>query len=90
MGAEFVECWGTALFTRKLRDAVQGVNTHIKYVSVFIDQTNGFLGFAVDIYGFQTRKLTNTVINMSNVIAFLKLVNFFEREGLFGLLEPFF
>ena len=44
---------------------------------------------SIDINGFQTRKLTNAVVYVGNVIAFLELVNFFEGERLLGLFETF-
>ena len=69
---------------------MQRVNAHIQYIAVFINQANGFLWFAIDVYGFKARKLPHAVVDVGDVISFLELVNFFERQRLLGLLETFF
>mgnify|MGYP006998136800 CR=1 FL=1 len=69
---------------------MQSMNPYVKYVAVFVDQTNGLLRFSVYINGFQPRKHAHPVVDMGNVISFLQVVQLFKGQRLARLPEPFF
>ena len=73
----------TAIFTFVLSYAMQVVDTDKDGVVVAIDQFDSFLRTTIEVGGYQTRKLTYSVIHMYHIITYLQLVDLLQCHNRF-------
>ena len=76
--SEFVEFYGSSVFSVELGDLMQRMYAHIKHVAISVYQFDRFLPLALYLNFLKPREFSNPVIDMGNVITKLKIVQFFE------------
>ena len=82
-GAEFMELGFGAVFAGIFSDFVEGVDADVEDIIVFVNESDGFLDMAVDIYFFEAGVFADTVIDMGDEIAGLQFVEHPDIEGHF-------
>ncbi len=78
-GSQFIDLGRTRVLSLVLGDAVQGVDVHIEYILVFVDQLDGLLDFSVHIDLFQSPEYPYPMIHMHHIIARVETNQFLDR-----------
>lgn len=83
VGSEFIQLGFDSFFADVFTYFVKGLNADIQHIIVFVDESDGLLYLSSNLYFLESGKFSDTVVDMGDIITWLKFPQQPDIQGLF-------